>query len=86
MFILSTCSTLLLQLEEDTRHDYFMNSWETVEYGLADGVINDGKPGLVAPIAEAGPPPRARLFDLYKGDGGWKGKQNLPSEEKFLLK
>lgn len=29
-----------------------MNPWEEKEYGLVDEVIDDGKPGLVAPIGK----------------------------------
>jgi len=39
-----------LQIEVDTDRDNFMNPWEAKEYGLVDVVIDDGKPGLVAPI------------------------------------
>ncbi|KAK6125399.1 hypothetical protein DH2020_040868 [Rehmannia glutinosa] len=43
------------QIELDTDRDNFMNAWEAKEYGLVDEVIDDGKPGLVAPIADASP-------------------------------
>lgn len=60
-----------------------MNPWEAKEYGLVDAVIDDGKPGLVAPIAESAPPPKTRVWDLWKIEGSRKAKQNLPSEQKL---
>lgn len=72
------------QIELDTDRDNFMNPWEAKEYGLIDGVIDDGKPGLVAPIADASPPPKTRVWDLWKVEGSRKAKKNLPSEHKFL--
>ncbi|KAL2329545.1 hypothetical protein Fmac_017126 [Flemingia macrophylla] len=71
-------------IELDTDRDNFMNPWEAKEYGLIDGVIDDGKPGLVAPIADASPPPKIRVWDLWKVEGSRKAKRNLPSEHKFL--
>lgn len=61
-----------------------MNPWEAKEYGLIDEVIDDGKPGLIAPIAEATPPPKTRIWDLWKVEGSRKAKKNLPSESKIL--
>ncbi|XP_061338308.1 ATP-dependent Clp protease proteolytic subunit 3, chloroplastic [Gastrolobium bilobum] len=72
------------QIELDTDRDNFMNPWEAKEYGLIDGVIDDGKPGLIAPIADASPPPKTRVWDQWKVEGSRKAKQNLPSEHKFL--
>ncbi|XAR51484.1 Endopeptidase Clp [Bertholletia excelsa] len=72
------------QIEVDTDRDNFMNAWEAKEYGLVDAVIDDGKPGLVAPIAEAAPPPKTKVWDLWKIEGSRKAKKNLPSEEKIL--
>ncbi|GFP95586.1 ATP-dependent clp protease proteolytic subunit 3 chloroplastic [Phtheirospermum japonicum] len=72
------------QIELDTDRDNFMNAWEAKEYGLVDEVIDDGKPGLVAPIADASPPPKTRVWDLWKIEGSKKAKKNLPSEEKLL--
>ncbi|KAL0450054.1 UNVERIFIED_CONTAM: ATP-dependent Clp protease proteolytic subunit, chloroplastic [Sesamum latifolium] len=72
------------QIELDTDRDNFMNAWEAKEYGLVDAVIDDGKPGLVAPIADAAPPPKTRVWDLWKIEGSKKAKKNLPSEEKLL--
>ncbi|KAL0381438.1 UNVERIFIED_CONTAM: ATP-dependent Clp protease proteolytic subunit, chloroplastic [Sesamum angustifolium] len=72
------------QIELDTDRDNFMNAWEAKEYGLVDAVIDDGKPGLVAPIADASPPPKTRVWDLWKIEGSKKAKNNLPSEEKIL--
>lgn len=73
-----------LQIEGDTDRDYFMNAWEAKEYGLVDAVIDDGKPGLVAPIADAVPPPKTRVWDLWKIEGSRKARKNLPSEQKVL--
>jgi len=71
------------QVEIDTDRDNFMNPWEAKEYGLVDVVIDDGKPGLVAPIADATPPPKTRVWDQWKIEGSRKAKQNLPSELKI---
>ncbi|XP_008786556.2 ATP-dependent Clp protease proteolytic subunit 3, chloroplastic-like [Phoenix dactylifera] len=71
------------QIEEDTDRDNFMNPWEAKEYGLVDAVIDDGKPGLVAPIADSSPPPKTRVWDLWKIEGSRKARQNLPSEQKL---
>ncbi|EHA8586953.1 ATP-dependent Clp protease proteolytic subunit [Cocos nucifera] len=71
------------QIEEDTDRDNFMNPWEAKEYGLVDAVIDDGKPGLVAPIADSSPPPKTRVWDLWKIEGSRKARQNLPSERKL---
>lgn len=72
------------QIEMDTDRDNFMNPWEAKEYGLIDTVIDDGKPGLVAPIADATAPPKTRVWDMWKIEGSRKAKQNLPSEQKFF--
>nr|KYP64989.1 hypothetical protein KK1_019603 [Cajanus cajan] len=72
------------QIELDTDRDNFMNPWEAKEYGLIDGVIDDGKLGLVAPIADASPPPKTRVWDLWKIEGSRKAKKNMPSEHRFL--
>ncbi|XP_052195257.1 ATP-dependent Clp protease proteolytic subunit 3, chloroplastic [Diospyros lotus] len=72
------------QIEVDTDRDNFMNAWEAKEYGLVDAVIDDGKPGLVAPIGDAAPPPKTKVWDLWKIEGSRKAKKNLPSEERFL--
>ncbi|KAK8938878.1 hypothetical protein KSP39_PZI011634 [Platanthera zijinensis] len=68
------------QIEIDTDRDNFMNPWEAKEYGLVDAVIDDGKPGLIAPIADASPPPKTRVWDLWKIEGSKKAKKTLPSE------
>lgn len=73
-----------LQIEVDTDRDNFMNPWEAKEYGLVDAIIDDGKPGLVAPTADATPPPKTRVWDLWKVEGSRKAKKNLPSENKLL--
>lgn len=68
------------QIEIDTDRDNFMNPWQAKEYGLVDEVIDDGKPGLVAPIADAAPPPKTKVWSLWKVEGSRKAKKNLPSE------
>lgn len=73
-----------MQVEVDTDRDNFMNPWQAKEYGLIDEVIDDGKPGLVAPIADSTPPPKTRVWDQWKIEGGRKARKNLPSEHKFL--
>lgn len=73
------------QVEVDTDRDNFMNPWEAKEYGLIDEVIDDGKPGLVAPLADAAAsPPKTKVWDLWKIEGSKKAKKNLPSEHKIL--
>ncbi|WOH10266.1 hypothetical protein DCAR_0729733 [Daucus carota subsp. sativus] len=72
------------QVEVDTDRDNFMNPWEAVEYGLVDAVIDDGKPGLVAPIGDSLAPPKTRVWDMWKVEGTKKSKNNLPSEERIL--
>lgn len=73
-----------LQVEKDTDRDNFMNPWEAMEYGLVDAVIDDGKPGLVAPIADAAPPPKTRVSEMWTIEGSRKARRNLPSEERLL--
>ncbi|XP_068642868.1 LOW QUALITY PROTEIN: ATP-dependent Clp protease proteolytic subunit 3, chloroplastic-like [Aristolochia californica] len=72
------------QIEIDTDRDYFMNPWEAKEYGLIDAVIDDGKPGLVAPVADGVPPPKTRVWDMWNVEGSRKAKKNLPMEQKIL--
>nr|GEV09615.1 ATP-dependent Clp protease proteolytic subunit 3, chloroplastic [Tanacetum cinerariifolium] len=72
------------KVEADTDRDYFMNAWEAKAYGLVDEVIDDGKPGLVAPIADTTPPPKTRVWDLWKVEGSRKALKNMPSEDKML--
>ncbi|OMO55579.1 ClpP [Corchorus capsularis] len=74
------------KIEKDTERDNFMNPWEAKEYGLVDGVIDDGKPGLVAPIGDATPPPKIGISHLWKVEGGKKARENLPTEHKLLQK
>ncbi|KAI5421917.1 variant 3, partial [Lathyrus oleraceus] len=57
------------QIELDTNRDNFMNPWEAKEYGLIDEVIDDGKPGLVAPIVDATPPPKTQIKDIWEIKG-----------------
>lgn len=72
-----------MQVETDTDRDNFLNPWEAKEYGLIDEVIDDGKPGLVAPIGDGLPPPKTRVWDLWKVEGSRKAKKNLPSEHRI---
>ncbi|KAI3933503.1 hypothetical protein MKX01_022082 [Papaver californicum] len=74
------------QIEVDTDRDNFLNPWDAMRYGLVDEVIDDAKPGLVAPIAEVRPPPKTRVWDQWKIEGSKKARKNLPSEERILLK
>ncbi|CAH9054152.1 unnamed protein product [Cuscuta epithymum] len=74
----------LLEIEEDTDRDNFMGAWEAKEYGLVDAVIDDGKPGLVAPIVDASPPPKTRILGPWKVESSKETKQNLPSEERMM--
>ncbi|KAJ6822260.1 ATP-dependent Clp protease proteolytic subunit 3, chloroplastic [Iris pallida] len=68
------------QIENDTDRDNFMSPWEAKEYGLVDVVIDDGKPGLIAPVVDSTPPPKTRVWSLWKVEGSKKAKKNLPSE------
>lgn len=68
----------------DTDRDNFMSAWEAKDYGLVDEVVDDGKPGLVAPSAEVIPPPKTRVWDMWKVEGSRKAKKNLPTEHKIL--
>lgn len=61
-----------------------MSAWEAKEYGLVDEVVDDGKPGLVAPTGDTSPPPKTRVWDQWKVEGSKKAKKNLPSEERML--
>lgn len=72
-----------MQIHLDTDRDYFMNPWEAKEYGLIDEVIDDGKPGLVAPIVDATPPPKTKTKDIWEIREKSKGKKKmtLPCEE-----
>ncbi|KAL9678750.1 hypothetical protein QQ045_016600 [Rhodiola kirilowii] len=70
------------QIEMDTDRDNFMNAWQAKEYGLVDVVIDDGKPGLVAPLADSSPPPRTRVLGLASLEGAQKAENNPLSEDK----
>ncbi|KAM7490671.1 hypothetical protein LguiA_033592 [Lonicera macranthoides] len=72
------------QIEMDTDRNNFMNAWEAMVYGLVDVVIDDGKLGLVAPIADVSPPPRPSLSKLLRIDGRKSGHTNIPSQERLL--
>ncbi|KAL2649770.1 hypothetical protein R1flu_017898 [Riccia fluitans] len=68
------------QIEEDTDRDYFMNAWEAKEYGIVDVVIDDGKPGLIAPIGEIKEPPKSKIWQMWTVKEG-KARKELPTEE-----
>uniref|UniRef100_A0A7N0RHD4 ATP-dependent Clp protease proteolytic subunit n=1 Tax=Kalanchoe fedtschenkoi TaxID=63787 RepID=A0A7N0RHD4_KALFE len=70
------------QIELDTDRDNFMNAWQAKEYGLVDVVIDDGKPGLVAPLADTSPPPRTRVLGLSGLQDAQKAEKNTPSDNK----
>ncbi|KAH0671545.1 hypothetical protein KY290_026968 [Solanum tuberosum] len=74
----------LEKVEVDTDRDNFMNAWESKEYGLVDAVIDDGKPGLVAPITDDAPPPKTQVWYKWKAEGTKKRKNNWPSEERLF--
>ncbi|KAI5076677.1 hypothetical protein GOP47_0008742 [Adiantum capillus-veneris] len=67
------------QIEIDTDRDFFMNAWEARDYGLVDGVIDDGKPGLVAPIGEAKEPPKTKVWEYWTVRDA-KERKTLPTE------
>jgi ATP-dependent Clp protease protease subunit len=69
-----------VQIELDTDRDNFLNPWEAKEYGLVDAVIDDGKPGLVAPNADATPPPKLTR-ERWEVPENLKTMKKLPSEE-----
>lgn len=56
-----------------------MNAWEARDYGLVDGVIDDGKPGLVAPIGEVKEPPKTKVWEYWTVRDP-KERKILPSE------
>ena len=64
ILIMKLC-LLFPQIELDTDRDYFMNAWEARDYGIVDGVIDDGKPGLVAPIGEIKEPPKTKVWEYW---------------------
>ncbi|PIA63625.1 hypothetical protein AQUCO_00201160v1 [Aquilegia coerulea] len=71
------------QIDWDTGYDYFMNPWEAKEYGLVDVVIDDGKPGLIAPIADARPPPQPSIWYQWKiVESGVE--EEMPCEERLI--
>eukprot|EP00244_Chara_vulgaris_P002148 TRINITY_DN13640_c1_g1_i2.p1 TRINITY_DN13640_c1_g1~~TRINITY_DN13640_c1_g1_i2.p1 ORF type:complete len:277 (+),score=47.15 TRINITY_DN13640_c1_g1_i2:156-986(+) len=70
------------QIEKDTDRDYFMTSWEAKEYGLIDHVVDDGKPGLVAPMGEV-QERKASEWEYFKVREG-KARRDLPSEVKLM--
>ncbi|XP_062211830.1 ATP-dependent Clp protease proteolytic subunit 3, chloroplastic-like [Phragmites australis] len=73
------------QIDEDTKFDHFMSPWEAKDYGILDHIIDEGIPGLVAPLAGAVPPPKSRVWYLWKASGPTrKIMKDLPSEEKLI--
>ena len=77
---------LLVQIEIDTERDSFMSAWEAKEYGLVDAVIDDGKPGLVAPVGDTSPPPKSKTWVLWQVLEDPKFRKDLPSEHKLFRK
>ncbi|CAL4963489.1 unnamed protein product [Urochloa decumbens] len=74
------------QIDEDTKFDYFMSPCEAKDYGIVDSIIDERKSGLVAPLAGAAPPPKSRVWYLWKTSGPTrKIIKDLPSEEKLVL-
>lgn len=62
-----------------------MSPWEAKDYGIVDSIIDEGKPGLVAPLAGSVPPPKSRVWYLWKASGPTrKIMKHLPSEEKLI--
>lgn len=80
-FSLQPNAYVLVQIEGDTDRDYFLNPWEAKEYGLVDTVIDDGKPGLVAPIGDGTPPPNTKVWDFWKVEGTKNDNKDLPTEQ-----
>lgn len=77
---------LYWQIERNSRNGFFMNPWEAKEYGLVDEVIDDGKPGLVAPLADSSAPPFPGEWFLWRSgcvDRKILTEEDLPSEEKM---
>lgn len=75
-FVYMNCKILFcLQIELDTDHENFMDPWQAKDYGLVDAVINDGKPGLIAPTPAPTGPPQINEWAL----------RNLPSLVKPTL-
>ncbi|CAH2065708.1 unnamed protein product [Thlaspi arvense] len=72
------------EIEGDTDRDNFLNPWEAKEYGLVDAVIDDGKPGLIAPIGDGTPPPKTKVWDFWKVEGTKKDNKNLPTEQSMI--
>ncbi|KAI3500182.1 hypothetical protein L1887_35999 [Cichorium endivia] len=62
-------------VEADMDRDYFMNAWEAKAYRLVDEVIDDGKPSLVAPIADTNPPPKTPNGHVGGGEDGDEKKE-----------
>ncbi|GAB2210758.1 hypothetical protein Drorol1_Dr00016042 [Drosera rotundifolia] len=72
------------QIARDTANDLYMNAWEAKEYGLIDAVLDEGKPGLVAPIINPSePPPNFKIWRLWTNEGE-SSKDSLPSEHKLV--
>ncbi|KAJ3695681.1 hypothetical protein LUZ60_001058 [Juncus effusus] len=55
------------QIDLDTDHENFMDPWQAKEYGLVDAVLDDGKPGLVAPVPDPTAPPETNLWSFRHG-------------------
>lgn len=75
------------QIEIDTERERFMSAWEAKEYGLVDAVIDDGKPGLVAPVGDTSPPPKSKIWGLWQVfEAPRLREEDLPSEHKLFRK
>ncbi|XP_061363487.1 ATP-dependent Clp protease proteolytic subunit 3, chloroplastic-like [Gastrolobium bilobum] len=74
------------QIELDTDRDNFMNPWEAKEYGLIDGVIDDGKPGSNCTKLQMHHHHQKLGYGINgKLKGTSKAKQNLPSNISFCI-
>ncbi|KAL9268324.1 ATP-dependent Clp protease proteolytic subunit 3, chloroplastic-like protein [Drosera capensis] len=72
------------QIARDTANGFYMNAWEAKEYGLIDAVLDEGRPGLVAPIINPSePPPNFKIWRLWTNEGE-SSKDSLPSEHKLV--
>lgn len=75
-----------MQIDQATECDNFMSAWEAKEYGLVDAVIDDGKPGLVAPPVDANAPPMPKLLGLCQAIEARTVAKDLPSEHTLFRK
>eukprot|EP00252_Welwitschia_mirabilis_P015071 TRINITY_DN33201_c0_g1_i1.p1 TRINITY_DN33201_c0_g1~~TRINITY_DN33201_c0_g1_i1.p1 ORF type:complete len:325 (-),score=60.76 TRINITY_DN33201_c0_g1_i1:429-1403(-) len=73
------------QIAKDTRVDNYMNPWEAREYGIIDAVIDENKPGLIAPTPVPALP-RSNSLSSYYAFANRKEKRPALSEDSFLDK